>query len=251
MTVMGWISRAALLVALCAPATLAAQPDAPRRQPTCVREASVAAEPVATRYACAGTGANGAVRVAASLPDGWDVEWQDSGHLVLAASQGDVVIQVAGADQLPEPRTPEDTLGFWMRATGMAAGREVQSADEVDAFRDEAGGRIDTARALATLAQLDDDLLRAMAQALSVEEDEGRTVTRHQLEVRELAGEPAGYLAETWTEDGTEWSAVSYVTVRDGALFIVSLLTPEAAFSNAVPVFEGGLPAFAPRTERW
>lgn len=239
-----WMAAAALVAA----APLAAQSPAPR--PACVPEASVGMGMVMTRYACAGTGDNAAVRLSASLPDGWEVAWQDAGHLVLTATEGDIVIQVVGADQLPEPRTARDTVGFWMRATEMMTGGDVQSAGEVDDFRAQQEDRTDNARAWLTLAQLEEESLRAMAEALAVDGD-GRQLLRRTLEVRELAGEPAGYLSETWAEGGTEWTADSYVTVRDGALFIVSLTTPERLYVNVINSFDSVLLSFDPRTERW
>lgn len=234
-----------LAAALLAAAPLAAQDDGPPPSPCVVAEADEAM----TRWACAGTGANAAVRFSADLPSHWEVAGQEGGHLVLTASEGDIVIQLVGADPLPEPRTAEDSLGFWMRAAGMAAGRELESTDEVDDFRARSEDRVDEARAEVTRAQLDDEALREMADVLSIRHD-GREPSRRDLEVREIAGEPAGYLSETWMEDGTEWTSLSYVTVRDGALFIASLATPERTYVNVIHTFDSVVASFIPGTER-
>lgn len=247
MTIRKSVSVAALLLAAAGAAPAAAQ-DAPA-PPACTREASRADEEGMLRYGCAGTGDNAAVRFSAALPEGWDVEWQDAGHLVLSATQGDIVIQLAGVDQLPAPLTRRDTVGFWMRAARLAAGRELDSLAEMQQFRSENEDDPGKAREWLTLVQLEDSTLLGMAGALSVSQD-GREALRQQLEVRELAGAPAGYLSESWMEDGTEWSAISYVTARDGALFIVSLTTPERTFLNVINTFDWVAATFTPRTER-
>jgi hypothetical protein len=241
-----WLAAAALVAA----APLRAQPDA-RRQPTCVREASVAAGDVMTRRGCAGTDDNAAVRFSAALPNDWNVEWRDGDDLVLTATtDGGIAIRIVGTDRLPDPRSRADTLGFWMRATGMMLGREVDSVREVEEFRTVSEDRVGDAREQVTHRQLEDSVLRAMATALSAR-NEGREVREQSVEVREMAGEPAGYLDEVWMRDGTAWHSVSYVTVRDGALFVVSLRTPDLAYVNVIYAFDSVVASFNPRTERW
>jgi hypothetical protein len=69
--------------------------------------------------------------------------------------------------------------------------------------------------------------------------------------VRPLAGEPAGYLSEVLETGGRQWRFTSYVTVRDGALFIISLNALESEADALLPLFDRVLAAFSPRTERW
>jgi hypothetical protein len=238
------------LLALAA-APLHAQPSV-RRQSACITEASVSAGTELTRHGCAGTGSDAAVRFSIALPARWEIAFQDTSEMVLTAMDGDNSIWVVGNDRLPEPRTRQDTLGFWMRATELAlyAQRREATLIDVEDFRDASGDRIDGARERITRAQLADSALLALVAGLSTGED-GRPPLLHETEVRTLAGEPAGYLSEVLEAGGQRWRFTSYVTVRDGALFIISLNTLESEHAAMLPLFERILASFNPRTERW
>lgn len=240
-------AAAALLAAAAAP--LQAQPSPPRRLPACIIEASATAGSELTRHGCAGAGPDQAVRFSIALPTNWQIAWQDTAEMVLTAMDGDNAIWVVGSDRLPEPRTRPDTLGFWMRATELLLDREVTAVD-VEDFRDASNGRIASAREWITRAQLADSTLLGLVAHLSAAED-GRPVLRQETEVRPLAGEPAGYLAEVLETGGQQWRFTSYVTVRDGALFIISLNALESEADALLPLFERILASFDPRTERW
>jgi hypothetical protein len=240
------VGAAVLLLAAAAP--LGAQPSA-RRLPTCVHEASITARSEMTRYGCAGAGSDAAVRLSANLPTNWQIAWQDTSELVLTAMDGDNALWIVGADRLPAPITRRDTADYWRAATELAVLREV-SDDEVEDFRDANNGRITSAREWATTAQLADSVLLSMVQGLSATRD-GKPVLHQETGVRPLAGEPAGYLSEVLEIEGRQWRFTSYVTLRDGALFIVSLNTLEEDFEEMLPLYEQVLASFNPRTERW
>lgn len=242
------IRALAVLLAALAAAPLAAQPRA-RRLPTCIREASAAAGTEMTRYGCAGAGVDADVRLSVSLPAGWEVAWQDTADLGVTALDGDNALWVVGGDQLPAPLNRADTLAFWRRATELALRRDVADAD-VEAFRDQANGRAATARLMATRAQLADSALLALVQGLSLT-GTNHAILHQELEVRTLAGEPAGYLSETMETGGVRWRWISYATYRDGAVFLVSLNTLERDHDALLPLLERVLASFSPRTERW
>ncbi|HST62250.1 MAG TPA: hypothetical protein VLK84_26335 [Longimicrobium sp.] len=44
---------------------------------------------------------------------------------------------------------------------------------------------------------------------------------------------------------------ISYVTMRDGAIFAISLNAPEGGHAALLPLWERVLASFYPRTERW
>lgn len=237
----------AALLALAAP--LQAQPGE-RRAPACMPEASVTAGFDLTRRGCAGAGINQAVRVSVALPTDWHITLADTaGAMELVARQGAAVITVASGDQLPAPATRQDTLVFWTRAAEKGLGRPVTPIDVEDVRRYH-GERVAAAREWVTNAQLRDSSLLAMAGEMSARHA-GDTVLRQETEVRLLAGEPAGYVAELIQQADGELRAVSYVTVRDGALFIVTLNVPETGYAAVLPFFERVLASFDPRTERW
>jgi hypothetical protein len=239
------------LIALAAAAPLHAQPAA-RRLPACITEASASAGTELTRHGCAGTGPDAAVRFSIALPATWEIAFQDTSEMVLTAMDGDNSIWVVGNDRLPEPRTRQDTLGFWMRATELRLYGERREATLIDVedFRDASGDRVDAARGWITRAQLADSALLALVAGLSTGRD-GRPPLVHETEVRMLAGEPAGYLSEVLEAGGQRWRFTSYVTVRDGALFIISLNTLESEHAAMLPLFDRILASFNPRTERW
>jgi hypothetical protein len=233
---------------LSAAGPLRAQP-APRALPTCVQEASAAAGVALTRLGCAGRGNHAAVRFSLAVPTNWYRSWSDSTELVLTLRDGERSIQVVGGDQLPPPHTHRDTLGFWMRAAGLMPGG-VRVAQQVEDFRHVNSGRTDWARRWITEVQLRDSTLLAMAGELSAEHA-GDTVLEHETAVRTLAGEPAGYLSELLRDGPARVRIVSYVTVRDGAVFLVTLEVPEGDHAELLPVWERVLASFNPRTERW
>jgi hypothetical protein len=238
---------AAALV-LCAAAPLPAQGHM-RALPACVQEASASAPPELVRFGCAGGPREPAVRFSVSLPAGWRVAWQDTADLVLTAEDGDNIIWVMGGDQLPDPVNRADTAAFWASATQRLLGREA-SAAEVQDFRDASNGRIASARARITHALLADSALRVQVMGLSTW-DGGAPAATQETGVRALAGEPAGYLSEVMVAGGREWRMISYVTLRDGAIFAVSLNAPEGTHAVLLPLWERVLASFDPRTERW
>lgn len=244
------LGAAALLCAAvpCAVAPARAQPAA-RALPTCIHEASVTAGSELTRRGCAGAGADAAVRFSVALPTRWRIAAQDTADLVLTAEDGDNVVWVMGGDQLPSPRNRADTLAFWFSATERLLGRGV-SPVEVEDFRDANGGRIAPAREWVTRSLLADSALRAQVMLLSAARG-GTPVLQQEVEVRTLAGEPAGYLAEVVELGGRRWRFISYVTFRDGALFALSLNAIEEEHSALLPLFDRVLASFDPRTERW
>jgi hypothetical protein len=237
-----------IALALCAAAPLAAQGHA-RALPACIQEASATAPPELVRYGCAGGPRERAVRFSVSLPASWQVAWQDTADLVLTAEDGDNVIWVVGGDQLPDPVNRADTAAFWTRATQRLLGREA-SAAEVEAFRDASNGRIASARARITHAVLADSALRAEVMGLSTASGAAPAPSQ-EAGVRALAGEPAGYLSEVMVAGGREWRMISYVTMRDGAIFAISLNGPEGGHTALLPLWERVLASFDPRTERW
>jgi hypothetical protein len=237
-------ARAALAAVLAlAAAPLHAQPADSAQ--SCVR--SAAEEGGMTRWRCAGTDFDAAVRFSVALPDDWEVDSpRDAGLQVWALRDG-MQIAVAAEDQLHEPRTRSDSLGFWMRATRLRLGREPGLAD-VDTFQRAARTPADARRAV-TLAQQRDTVLLAMVLGLSAE-DEGIETSVEAVEVRRLGGHPAGYLAETYAVRGMEWIAASYVTVHDAVVFIVTLTGPPDGYDAALPVWERVLASLEMRTER-
>jgi hypothetical protein len=233
--------------ALAAAVPVAAQPEA--RPAACRVEASAAAGSELTRYGCAGTRKDDAVRFSVSLPAGWQVAVADTSGLELAAWQADAQIIVVGGDQLSLPLTRADTLAFWTLAAGKMLGHAA-TREEVETFRDAANGRIAAARDRLTGRQLWDDALLDMAEELSAA-GTGYEVARQEREVRTLAGEPAGYISEVLREGDREMLAISYVTVRDAAFFFVTLNVPAEQYPFILPLWERVLDSFDPRTERW
>lgn len=194
---------------------------------------ALAAEPDAAlaRYVCARDAASFAV----ALPAGWDVEVPEDGTwLMAAASLRAPRFVVIGDDLLPEPATESDSAGFWQYATAL-----VQAGDPLDeeiaAFqrlvRDRAG-----ARAAVTRAMGDDARLRGVARILSVE-DEGGVVRDSASELRTLAGRPAGYLRESYEDDGQPWHRETYATVHEARIYAVSFSAPEADFRRLQPLW--------------
>jgi hypothetical protein len=236
------------LIVLAAAAPLHAQPAA-RRLPACIIEASVTAGSELTRHGCAGAGPDAAVRYSIALPTSWRIEFQDTAEMVLTAMDGDNAVWVVGSDRLPEPWNRPDTLNFWMAATELLLDREVTRM-EVEDFRDSNGGRIGSAREWITRSQLGEQVLLRLVANLSTARD-GRPVLQQETGVRPLAGEPAGYLSELLDLGGQRWRFTSYVTVRDGALFIISFNTLESEQAAMLPLFDRVLASFDPRTERW
>lgn len=196
----------------------------------------------AVRWECAGRGYDAAVRFSVSLPSDWEIQAPGDAGLVIRASRGGVRISVAAEDQLHAPQTRSDTAGFWMRATRLRLSRDP-TLPELEAFRRRAANP-DKARRAVTAAQLRDDVLRVMARGLSAAND-GWTA-----EVRRLAGKPAGYLAETFEQDGVVRRAESYVTVRDAVMFIATLECPDSGCGDALAVWENVLRSLRMRTER-
>lgn len=236
------------LLVLAAAAPLHAQPDV-RRPPACVIEAPANAGTELTRHGCAGAGPDQAVRFSIAVPAGWKVTFQDTADMVLTATDGDNSVWVVGSDRLPEPWNRADTLNFWMAATELLLDRDVTRM-EVEDFRGSNGGRISSAREWITRSQLGQSALPRLVDGLSITRD-GRTPLRRETEVRTLAGQPAGYLSEVLETGGQRWRFTSYVTVRDGALFIISLNTLESEHEAMLPLFDRMLASFDPRTERW
>lgn len=240
---------AIVLLALAAVAPLHAQSSA-RRLPACVIEVSASAGTELTRHGCAGAGINQAVRVSVALPADWHISLRDSaGAMELVARQGGASIAVVSGDQLPDPITPGDTAVFWRRAAEKGLGREATPTD-VQAVRGMNGGRIAAARDWVTGVQMRDSVLRQMAREMSAEYA-GDTVLRLETEVRSLAGEPSGYITEVMREGAGELRGVSYITIRDGAMFIVTLNVPEPDYAAVLPLFQRVLASLDPRTERW
>ncbi|WP_420130435.1 hypothetical protein [Longimicrobium sp.] len=237
-----------VLLAVAAWAPLHAQPSA-RRLPACIAEASLTAGTELTRRGCAGTGRNEAVRVSIALPTNWQIAFHDTADMTLTAMDGDNAVWVVGSDRLPAPVNRADTLNFWARATELLLDRDV-TTNEVRDFRESNGGRVASARDWITRSQLRESSLLALVAGLSVSLD-GHTVLHSEKGVRSLAGEPAGYLSESLEQGGQRWRFTSYATVRDGALFIVSLNTLESDYAAMLPLFERMLASFNPRTERW
>lgn len=235
-------------LALAAAAPLHAQPAA-RRLPACIVEVSASAGPELTRHGCAGAGPDAAVRYSISVPANWHISFQDTAEMVLTATDGDNSVWVVGSDRLPEPWNRPDTLNFWMAATELLLDRDVTRM-EVDDFRDSNSGRIASAREWITRSQLAEQVLLRLVGKLSVAVD-GRAVLRRETDVRPLAGEPVGYLSEVLETGGQRWRFTSYATVRDGALFIISLNTLESEHDAMLPLFDRMLASFHPRTERW
>jgi hypothetical protein len=232
---------AAVLVLAAAPLRAQAADSVPACIPAPAEGASVG------RWDCAGTGYDAAVRFSVSLPADWSVAAPGDAGLVIRAARSGVEISVAAEDQLHAPQTRSDTAGFWMRATRLRLGRDPTLA-ELEAFRRRAASP-DKARRAVTAAQLRDSVLLAMAHGLSAAH-EGRTTSRQAAEVRRLEGHPAGYLVETFAQDGVSRRAESYVTVRDGVIFIATLQCPEGACDDARAAWEHALASLRMRTER-
>lgn len=238
-----------MLLALAVAAPLHAQPSV-RQTSACVTEASATAGTEFTRRGCAGGGINQAVRVSVALPTNWHVSLRDTaGAMELVAREGGASIAVVSGDQLPQPVNAADSAVFWRRAAEKGLRRAATIID-VEDVRDMTGGRLASARGWVTEVQLADSSLREMAREMSAEHA-GDTVLRLETEVRSLAGEPAGYITEVLREGEGELRAVSYITVRDGALFIVTLNVPEPEYAAVLPLFERVLASLTPRTERW
>ncbi len=239
-----WIVWAAAVLALAA-APLRAQAE--DTASACVRAAGGEESADWVRWACAGTDFDAAVRFAVSLPAAWEVGSPRDAGLQVWALNGRVQMSVAAQDQLHAPATQSDTLGFWMRATGIRLGREPELRD-VDSFR-RATQNPDKARRAVTRAQQRDTVLLAMAHGLSLSH-EGQTVLASTAEVRPLAGAPAGWLAETTEQNGEAWRSASYVTVRDAVVFIATLRAPDEEFDAALPLWEQTMATLEMRTDR-
>lgn len=237
------VAIAALVVLAAAP--LHAQPA--DTASSCVRAPGPADAAGLVRWACAGTDYDAAVRFSVSLPAAWEVgSPRDAGLVVWAVTSG-VQISVAAEDQLHAPRTRSDTLGFWMRATRLRLGREPELVD-IDTFRRATRSPAKARRAV-TRAQQRDDVLLAMARGLSLAH-EGQTVLESAAEVRPLAGAPAGWLSETFEQNGEVWRSASYVTVRDAVVFIATLRAPDEEFAAALPLWEHAMATLEMRTVR-
>lgn len=208
-------------------------------------DASAEAAPV--RWTCTGVEYDAAVRFAVSLPAGWEVTPPDGEALMIGAGDESAYISVSAQDQLHAPRTRSDTLGFWMRATGLARGRDPELAD-LDAFRGEAVDPPGARRAV-TRAQSADSALLAMARGMSVGAD-GTEVLRQDAEVRTLAGRPAGYLDETYAVRGVTWRVSSYVAVHDAVVFVSTFAAPEDEYDAALPRWEQVLASLEIATAR-
>lgn len=183
------------------------------------------------RWTCTGGGYDAAVRFSAAFPEDWEVTPPDGAELAIWATGTEGgEISLSAHDQLHAPRTRSDSLGFWMRAAGLQRGRDPELA-ELGAFRAAAGDAAGARRAV-TLAQQADSALLAVARGRSVAR--GGTAVLHQFaEVRTLAGQPAGFLEETYQTGGHTWRAATYVTVVDATVFVASFAAPEEAFNGA------------------
>jgi hypothetical protein len=241
MRVARWMATGA---ALAAAVPLRAQPA--DTAASCVPAPAPAPAGLARRT-CAGTEYEAAVRFSVALPADWEVASpRDAGLQVWALHEG-VQMSVAAEDQLHDPLTRSDTLGFWMRAARLRLGREPTLA-EVEGFRQSAG-RPSKARSEVTRAQRQDAVLMEMARGLSAAH-EGEEVSVEAVEVRRLGGQPAGYLAETYEVNGEVWRAESYVTVRDAVVFTATLTTMGEDHHAVLPLWERVIASLQMRTER-
>lgn len=187
------------------------------------------------RWACRGAGYDAAARFSVALPAGWEVTPPDGVALTLGAGGEGAYVSVLAEDQLHAPVTRSDSLGFWMRATGLHLGREPEFAD-VGAFRAGAGDPAGARRAV-TRAMSADSALLALARRLSVARD-GATVLTQDAEVRALAGRPAAFLDETYASRDVRWRVTSVVTVHDAVVFSATFAAPEEDYDGVVPRWE-------------
>lgn len=245
-----WIGGRVPAVMTAAVLLLAASPLRAQEADTasaCVPAPSPAAGEGMTRWTCAGTELDAAVRFSVALPADWEVASPRDAVLQVWALREGVQIAVTAEDQLHEPRTRSDSLGFWMRATRLLIGREPVLA-EVDGFRATAR-RPAKARNAVTRAQLADSALLSLARAASAAED-GQEVRIEAVELRRLGGAPAGYLAETYEVGGDVWRAESYVTVRDAVVFTATLTTMGEDHPDVRRLWRAVLASLRMRTER-
>ncbi len=193
---------------------LAARPDAPLARYTC------AYDPVS---------------FAVSLPAGWDVEGLDEEDgVAVAASLRAPRIVVLGEDQLPEPRQAGDEPYFWNYATALAQAREA-IGEEIAAFRERVRDT-DGARDTVTRVMLQDARLRLLPFILSTE-DEAVVLRDTASELRTLAGRRAGWLHETYEDDGQTWHRETYATIHHARIYAVSFSAPEADFQRLQPLW--------------
>jgi hypothetical protein len=206
--------------------------------------AGLAAVPgaVLARYACAGSLENGRLSFAVSLPAGWDVEAPDDPGLMIAASLRAPRFVVVGEDPLPDPGTEADPAAFWPLATALAQGREPLDT-EVAAFRDLVRDT-DGARAAVTRAMEEEPRLLLLPHILSTEE-EAVILVDSASEVRALAGRRAGYLRETYRDDGEEWHRETYATIHEARIYAVSFSAPAADFQRLQPLWDRVRESFA------
>jgi hypothetical protein len=242
-----WSACRTRIVAVAAVVALATAPLHAQPADACVSGPGTADSTGLARWTCTGAGFDAAVRFSVSFPADWAVVPPGDGGLRIEAVRGGARISVAAEDQLHAPRTRSDTLGFWMRATRIGLGREP-TLHEVGTFR-RATQSPTKARRAVTRAQQRDTALLAMAHGLSAAH-EGRRVLVSAAEVRPLAGAPAGWLSETFEEDGAAWRSISYVTVRDAVVFIATLTAPRAELDAAFPSWERAMATLEMRTDR-
>jgi hypothetical protein len=198
------------------------------------------------RHACAGSGVHRDVRVAIGLPAGWRLAVEDSAGLVLTAGDGAASVRVTARDVYPEPFTAADTLRLRERAVISLSRAEftLGSIEDMRLAREEP---IHSVRARVTRRQMSDSALVALVRGVSVRAAAGQEVTAFP-EVHGLAGQPAGYLSETDPADGARVD--TYVTFRDGALFVLTLRAPAAEFATRLPLLGRIVSSFHPGTER-
>ncbi|HEX6039077.1 hypothetical protein [Longimicrobium sp.] len=240
MTRISWLAAAALVAA----APLAAQPDAA----ACAHEPSATAPGEMTRHHCVGARLHRDVRVSIDLPPGWALAARDSAGLLLTAGDGAARVRVLAADAFPEPFTAADTAFLREQALAILAEAEftLASIEDTRLVRRE---RIDSVRARITRHQQGDSVLVAMTRARSAGYG-GEEVVEATVEIRSLAGQPAGYLSERVRGPAGDARVVTYVAARDGAVFVLTFRTPEADFAARTDLFDRVLASFHPRTER-
>lgn len=198
-------------------------------------------------WTCTGAGYDAAARFALAVPVEWEVTPPDGIELMIGARWEGAWIHVSARDQLHEPRTRSDSIGFWMRATRLVRGDEFGLAD-LDAFQSAAGDPAGARRAV-TLAQQADSALLEVSRGRSVSRD-GTPVLHQFAEVRTLAGHPAGFLEETYETGGSRWRAATYVTVLDATVFTATFVAPEEEFNGAWPSWVQVIASLELGTER-
>jgi hypothetical protein len=187
------------------------------------------------RYACTGSLQNGRLSFAVSLPAGWDVEAPDDPGLMIAASLRAPRFVVVGEDLLPDLGTEADPAAFWPLATALAQGREPLDS-EVTAFRDLVRDA-DGARAAVTLTMEEAPRLLRLPHVLSTAE-EAVVLVDSASEVRALGGRRAGYLRETYQDDGDEWHRETYATIQEARVYAVSFSAPAEDFQRLRPLWD-------------